>query len=186
MQNVTQVAWESAALRLLEDVYAYAATGPRTQPDWQSDVLALLNRETEDPRGWRVLDQDTDERRTSGRTSFPFRPLSRDTVAEHLWEITPESAARLLEIMACDWAWAPLPSEEEAAQRRADAHLLLDRYGDKASFHTNVSAARRSPSLDLTTHRVPGWWPFSEYTGDFGVVVVSPEEVGLFWAFDPS
>ena len=45
------------------------------------------------------------------------------------------------------------------------------------------NAAETSPSPDLATG-VTGWMPVSSYGGDFGVVVVSPEEVGVFWCFD--
>ncbi|MET8831066.1 hypothetical protein ABZX40_15565 [Streptomyces sp. NPDC004610] len=186
MRKPTKTAWESAAVRLLDDVYSLVATGPRRYPDWQSDVLAVLNREAEDPRGWRVLDWEFNkEGRALGNASFPFRPLSRDTVAEHLWEITREDAAHILEIMSYDWEWHISPSPEEAARRVADTHLLLDRYGDEVSCYTNVRGVGDSLTLDLAARRIRGWWPFTEYSGDFGFVVVSPEEVGVFWTFDP-
>ncbi|MEV7287786.1 hypothetical protein AB0O01_24980 [Streptomyces sp. NPDC093252] len=168
----TRDAWESAAVRLLDDVYTFVATGPRTPADWRSDALTVLNRRTEDPRGWRTLDWDTHE---EGRTSFPFRPLSPDTLADHLRETTREHATRLLEIMAAEWESYPPRTPETATRRAADAHLLLARYGDEATYHTNVTKLG---------DRVSGWWPFTDYTGDFGFIVVSPEEVGVFWAFD--
>lgn len=184
MKIVTQVAWEEAALRLLEDVYTFVATGPRAHPNWQSDVLAVLNREVDDPRGWSRLDWDKDnhEERTAHGSSFPFLPLSREELTERLFPITVETAARLLVTMTYDWG--PVGPEEDAMDALADARTLLDRYGDEVSCYSNITKARVSPSPDLTAG-VTGWRPLTDYDGDYGLIVISPEEVGVFWSFNP-
>ncbi|MFF1452987.1 hypothetical protein ACFVYF_33365 [Streptomyces sp. NPDC058274] len=184
METVTQAAWEAAALRLLEDVYTFVATGPRFRSDWQNDVLAVMNREIDDPRGWITLDWDKnhDGRRQGHGPSFPFLPLSREALSERLHPVTAETAARLLVIMT--YEWGPIGPEGSATEALADARLLLGRYGDEISCYSNISEARSSPSPDLTAG-VTGWSPLTPYDGDFGFVVVSPEEVGVFWSFNP-
>lgn len=180
---MNQAAWEAAVLRLLDDVYAFAATGPRTQADWQSDALAVMNRTVDDPRGWITLDWDgrNGELELNG-LPFPFLPLSSELLAGRMHPVTIETAARLLVIMTYEWQW--VGPEDSAVDAPADARTLLGRYGDgDVSCYTNISAARTSPSPDLTTG-VTGWMPVSSYDGDFGVVVVSHEEVGVFWSFD--
>ncbi|WP_329221573.1 hypothetical protein OG352_31380 [Streptomyces sp. NBC_01485] len=184
METVTQTAWEAAALRLLEDVYTLAATGPRSHSGWQNDVLAVMNREVGDPRGWSTLDwdEDNDEARAAGGPSYPFLPLSREALTERLHPITAETAVRLLVTMTYDWG--PVESEENATDVLADARTLLDRYGDEIFCYSNITDARISPSPDLSAG-VNGWTPLTQYDGDFGFVVVSPEEVGVFWSFNP-
>ena len=184
METVAQAEWEAAELRLLEDVYTFAATGPRTDEDWQSDVLAVMNREVDDPRGWKILDWDKKD--IAGRElngpSFPFLSLSHEALAERIFPITPDTAARLLVTMTFEWG--PVGPDENTRDLLADAGTLLDRYGDDISCYSNITDARISPSPDLTTG-VHGWMPLTRYDGDFGFVVVSPEEVGVFWSFNP-
>lgn len=68
MDSPGQQEWEAAALRLFEDEYAFIATGPRAHLDWRADVIAVMNREAEDPRDWISLDWDKE-----GVTSEPDR-----------------------------------------------------------------------------------------------------------------
>ncbi|MCC5477118.1 hypothetical protein [Streptomyces barringtoniae] len=183
MQKVSRTDWDAAATRLLEDVYAFAVTGPRTHPDWQNDALAVLNRTAYDPRGWLTLDPDkAAEAEKSHGASFPFLTLSRGSLAERLFPITPETAARLLVTMT--YEWGPIGREEDAQDRFDDAWTVLQRYGDNLECYSNITAARTSSSPDLTAG-VTGWLPLTEYDGDFGIVVVSSAEVGVFWSFNP-
>lgn len=183
METVTKSAWEAAVLRLLEDVNVFVATGPRAHSDWRGDVLAVMNRDVDDPRGWRTLDWDKEnEERTSSRPSFPFLPLSREALAECLYPVTSETAARLLVTMT--YEWGPPEPEDKTAGALTDARILLDRYGEDISCYSNITKARTSPSPDLTAG-VTGWKPVTQYDGDYGVVVVSPDEVGVFWSFNP-
>lgn len=184
METVNRTAWEEASLRLLDDVYAFAATGPSAHPDWRDDVLAVMNHEVDDPRGWNVLDWETDkEERTTAGPSFPFHPPSREILDERLFPVTPETAERLLVTMTYDWGSVP-QDEEAAAGANADARTLLSRYGEQISCYSNITRARATPSPDLTDG-VDGWVSLTQYDGDFGFVVVSPEEVGVFWSFNP-
>ncbi|MFE0383295.1 hypothetical protein ACFW1F_04285 [Streptomyces bungoensis] len=181
---MTRAMWEAAVSRLLGDVYAFAATGPRTRPDWQSDALAVLHRAADDPRGWTTLDTDranVEEQAVHG-VSFPFLPLSRDALAERLFPVTADTAARLLVTMT--YEWGPVGREEDAQDAFGDAWTLLGRYGDDLECYSNITAARTSPCPDLTAG-VTGWMPLTHYDGDFGCVIVSAEEVGVFWSFNP-
>ncbi|MEU9566394.1 hypothetical protein AB0D16_30975 [Streptomyces sp. NPDC048161] len=63
------------------------------------------------------------------------------------------------------------------------AHTILARYGDSASFHTNINKPGYvSGTLDFTSS---GWAysPLSVYSEDYGLIVVSDTEVGMFWNF---
>ncbi|MFJ1736638.1 hypothetical protein [Streptomyces sp. NPDC088254] len=180
---MTQATWEDAVLRLLDDVYTFAATGPRTPAGWQRDALAVMNREVDDPRGWITLDWDKkrDEERTGSRSCYPFVSLSEEGLGSRLYPVTADTAVRLLVEMT--YEWGPAGAEEQTRAALADARTVLDRYGDRISCYSNVSEARNTPSPDLT-NGVTGWMPLTEFIGDFGFVVVSPEEVGVFWSFD--
>jgi hypothetical protein len=175
-------AWEDAVVRLLDDVYAFAATGPRTSAEWQSDALAVMNRELDDPRGWVTLDWDKEkEERTTGRPCYPFVSLSQEELMSRLYSVTAGTAARLLVEMT--YEWGPAGTEEQTRAAVADAGTVLDRYGNESSYYCNVSEARDNLSPDLT-EGVTGWNSLTNCIGDFGFVVVSPEEVGVFWSFD--
>ncbi|MGY1528444.1 hypothetical protein ACW69C_32570 [Streptomyces sp. MN3] len=179
---MTRGAWEDAVVRLLDDVYVFAATGPRTTAGWQSDALAVMNREVDDPRGWVTLDWDKEnEERTTGRTCHPFVPLSEEELKSRIYPVTAETAARLLVEMT--YEWGPAGTEERTRVAVADAGTVLDRYRNESSYYCNVSEARDNSSPDLT-RGITGWNPLTDFIGDFGVVVVSPEEVGVFWSFD--
>ncbi|WP_236244118.1 hypothetical protein [Streptomyces sp. CC210A] len=182
MNTLTRAAWEAAVVRLLDDVYVFAATGPRTDCSWQEDALAVMRREVQDPRGWAVLDGDEDsEERIEHGPSYPFLPLPSDALATRLHPITPGCAEELLMLMGYEWM---RPSEEEPPQARSDARTVLSRYGDRISCYTNVTAARTTASPDLS-EGVTGWAPLTESVGDFGVVAVSATEIGVFWSFNP-
>lgn len=180
---MTQYLWEDAVLRLLEDVYTFAATGPRTEAGWQQDALAVMAREAGDPRGWITLDwdKDNDRERTASRPCYPFVPLTGAELDSRMYPVTVGTAARLLAEMAFEWG--PTGTEEQARAALVDARTVLARYGDRVSCYSNISAAAKGPSPDLV-RGVNGWVPLTQFIGDFGFVVVSDEEVGVFWSFD--
>ncbi|XDO63733.1 hypothetical protein HEP84_00345 [Streptomyces sp. RLB1-33] len=64
--------WNAAALRLLDDTYTFATTGPRRYEAWAHDVHAVLHRSVPDPRGWVRLDWD---RTNAARHTAPAYPL---------------------------------------------------------------------------------------------------------------
>ncbi|WP_199550629.1 hypothetical protein [Streptomyces sp. N35] len=183
MDTVTRAHWEEAALRLLDDVYAFAATGPRRHLDWRDDASALLRHEVGDPRGWLVIDSESDRAaRDAHCPSFPFVQASSGALAERLYPVDRATAERLLVVMT--YEWGPVPPQD-APQACADARTLLSRYGDELSFHSNVTAARSTQTPDLT-RGFTGWSPLTQYAGDVGLVVVGAQEIGVFWSFDPS
>lgn len=180
---MTRAAWEDAVLRLLDDVYTFAATGPRTCAGWQKDALAVMNREVDDPRGWITMDWDRQNHREgiANRPGFPFVSLSEEGLDRRLRPVTAAAAVRLLVEMT--YEWGPAGTEEQTKTASAAARTALHRYGDEPSCYSNISAARESPSPGLTKG-VTGWAPLTDFIGDFGFVVVSSEEVGVYWSFD--
>ncbi|MET8981216.1 hypothetical protein ABZX85_37035 [Streptomyces sp. NPDC004539] len=73
--------------------------------------------------------------------------------------------------------WQTVSSWDRAAE--VDARTLLGRFGCDAVHYDNcrITEAGRLPA------QVKSWTPLTEYTGDAGFVVVTPEEVGVFWSF---
>ncbi|MFB7654040.1 MULTISPECIES: hypothetical protein [unclassified Streptomyces] len=60
---------------------------------------------------------------------------------------------------------------------------VLARYGDEATYRTNVSKTGSAPgTLDFTLEGM-GYSPMSVFAEDCGVVV-SDTEVGLFWTLN--
>lgn len=63
------------------------------------------------------------------------------------------------------------------------ARTILARYGDEATYHTNVRKTGSAPgTLDFTLGTC-GYSPLSVYSEDCGLIVVSDTEVGMFWNF---
>lgn len=118
---------------------------------------------------------------------YPFLAHPPEYVAARLYEIDRISAENLLLALTDDSCRLSslrrfTESEEEL---RAMVGTVLARYGDGASYHTNVTrpGPERIPGrLDFTT---PDWGysPLTAYTEDYGLVVVTDTEVGMFWNF---
>ncbi|MFF3452979.1 hypothetical protein ACFYXH_01395 [Streptomyces sp. NPDC002730] len=150
--------------------------------------MAVLNRDFADPRGWSVLDWDresADEMAEHG-PAFPFIHPTTELLAEHLYEISADTALLLLVALTDDWCNvrnAPgYPEKSECLL--ADARSLLARYGAQFACYTNVTDARTTKSPDLS-HKAPGWISLTQYTADYSLVVVSESEIGVFWSFNP-
>ncbi|WP_328718894.1 hypothetical protein OHT52_04885 [Streptomyces sp. NBC_00247] len=183
---VDQKSWETAVRHLYEDSFPYDATGPRRHPDWILDVLALMAR-VPDPRGWAGLDDEARAPERQASPMYPFLAHPPEYVAARLYEIDRISAENLLLALTDDSCRLSslrrfTESEEEL---RAMVGTVLARYGDGASYHTNVTrpGPERIPGrLDFTT---PDWGysPLTAYTEDYGLVVVTDTEVGMFWNF---
>ncbi|MET8275836.1 hypothetical protein ACWD7C_36530 [Streptomyces sp. NPDC005134] len=63
------------------------------------------------------------------------------------------------------------------------ACTILARYGDGASYHTNINMPGHvRGTLDFTTSSW-AYNPLSVYSEDCGLIVVSDTEVGMFWNF---
>ncbi|MCX5405801.1 hypothetical protein OHA37_18135 [Streptomyces sp. NBC_00335] len=180
---VDQRSWEAAVRHLFEDANPYDATGPRRHEDWVLDVIALMEG-VPDPRGWAVLD-DAAEGRYERPPTYHFPAHTPEFIARRLQEIDRTGAENLLLALTDDGCTLSslkrfTESEEEL---RAMARTILARYGDTATFHTNVNRPGRVPgTLDFTTQHW-GYSPLSFYSEDYGLIVVSDTEVGLFWNF---
>ncbi|MGC0334287.1 hypothetical protein RKD23_007277 [Streptomyces sp. SAI-170] len=187
--------WNASALRLLDDVYVFAATGSRRHEDWAHDVLAVMHRTVPDPRGWIRLDPD---RRNTARHSvpaYPFAPPAAAQFPDHLHPLEPRAAVAALAVMTEEWQTEPAPvrSRPDRDAVLADVRTLLDRYGPTARYWTNASAAAADPAQDFVAAGLQGTrshgFLTSEYLngldffGDLGLIAVNDEEVGVFWSF---
>ncbi|WP_197287486.1 hypothetical protein [Streptomyces apocyni] len=187
MNPASQQDWEAAALRLFEDEYVFVATGPRRHADWRTDVLAVMSRATSDPRGWETLDEDK-ERSTEypeRDASFPFTVSTESRLGEILHEVGPGPAAQLL--VALTDEWFQVKNIRDFPKRRevllADARTLLARYTPGYTCYTTAgnAAGDRTPEF---FDKVTGGFQATDYLSDLGLVVVSSEEVGVFWRFN--
>ncbi|MGV9313098.1 hypothetical protein ACWDR0_13000 [Streptomyces sp. NPDC003691] len=182
---VDQASWEAAVQHLYRDAVAYIATGPRRHEDWVLDALALMARAVPDPRGWvRVDDAEKDSERT-GAPEYPFAVHSPEYVTARLEEIDRDSAENLL--LALTEAGCTLANlryfDESEDELRAMARTILARYGNEATYRTNVRKTGSAPgTLDFSQESL-GYAPLSVLMEDCGLVVVSGTEVGLFWSF---
>ncbi|MFE5089741.1 hypothetical protein ACFRCI_04935 [Streptomyces sp. NPDC056638] len=182
--SVDQRSWEAAVRHLHEDAYPYDATGPRRHEDWVLDVLALMAR-VPDPRGWAGLDDAARNPEREASPTYPFVAHPPEYIARRLQEIDRDSAENLLLALTDDrCTLSNLRRFTEGAEElRAMARTILARYGDGAGYHTNVNRPGHvSGTLDFTK---PNWGysPLSVYTEDYGLVVVTDTEVGMFWNF---
>lgn len=186
MPSVDQTSWDTAVRHLYRDAFAYIATGPRRHEDWTLDILPLMARDVPDPRGWaRVDDSEQAEERVWNPT-YPFVSHPPEYIAPRLKEIDRDSAENLL--LALTEVSCTLSNlryfDESPDELRAMARTILSRYGDGATFHTNVSKQGSAPgTLDFTVDSL-GYNPLGVYMEDCGLVIVSDTEVGLFWTFN--
>ncbi|MFE9933955.1 hypothetical protein [Streptomyces sp. NPDC005533] len=179
--------WEAALLRLLEDVFTFARSGPRSHEDWAEDVLAVMERSVADPRGWSALDPETFvEGREAGFPSHPFRALTAEDLRAGLRPITAGAAVDLLASLAQEWFFEgfPVRSREDRDAVLADARTLLDRFGPDAAFWTSSDLARDCDAPDFLARDLEGGHPFTDYMMDLGLIAVSADEVGVFWSFN--
>ncbi|MEU1119676.1 MULTISPECIES: hypothetical protein [unclassified Streptomyces] len=187
--SVDQASWEAALRHLFEDAYPYDATGPRCHEDWRLDVLALMARAVPDPRGWSGLDDPAQAPEGERNSTYPFAVHSPEYIAQRLYEIDRDSAEDLLLALTDDCCTLSNLRRftEDEKELRVMVRTILARYGDEATYHTNVT--RPGPvagTLDFSTSHW-GYNPFSDvYSEDCGLIVVSNTQVGMFWNFsDP-
>ncbi|MCS0635823.1 hypothetical protein NX801_09115 [Streptomyces sp. LP05-1] len=184
MQSVDQSSWEAAVRHLYEDAYPFDATGPRRHENWVLDLLAVMDR-VPDPRGWTGLDYAAQMPEAAGFPAFPFNDHPPEYIAQRLQEIDRDSAENLLLALTGDGCTLSNLAhfKESEEELRAMARTILARYGDKATYHTNINRPGHvRGTLDFTSS---GWAYslLSVYTEDYGLVVVSDTEVGMFWNF---
>ncbi|MFI6287430.1 hypothetical protein ACIBCM_22240 [Streptomyces sp. NPDC051018] len=187
--------WNAAALRLLDDTYTFAATGPRLHEDWAYDVHAVLHRSVPDPRGWLRLDCDRTNDARYTVPAYPFDPPDPSRLPDLLYPLETGAAVAALAVMAEEWQAEPAPvrSRPDRDAVLADARTLLDRYGPTARFWTNATAAAADPAHDFLEAGLAGTkshgFLTSEYLNgldlfeDLGLIAVADAEVGVFWSF---
>ncbi|MFF5973404.1 hypothetical protein ACFY7C_17955 [Streptomyces sp. NPDC012769] len=186
--------WNAAALRLLDDPYVFVATGPRRHEDWARDVLAVLHRTVEDPRGWLRLDGDRGNAVRDALPAYPFDPPPAARFPEVLHPLERRAAVAALAVMSEEWQGEPAPvrSRPNRDAALADARTLLDRYGPTARYWTNATAAASDPAPDFVAAGLRGTDSYRFVTSayvngldifdDLGLVAVSEEEIGVFWS----
>ncbi|MDQ8708322.1 hypothetical protein RCO28_38570 [Streptomyces sp. LHD-70] len=187
--------WNAAALRLLDNAYPFVATGPRRCEAWAHDVRAVLHRSVPDPRGWVRLDGDRHNDARDIVPAYPFDPPDAAELPGRLYPLEAEAAVAALAIMTEQWRLEPAPvrSRPDRDAVLADARTLLDRYGPTARYWTNATAAASDPSPDFIAAGLQSTesqcsFLTSEYLngldlfGGLGLIVVSDEEVGVFWS----
>lgn len=190
--------WNAAALRLLDDVYTFAATGPRRHEDWAHDVLAVLHRSVPDPRGWIRLDWDRDNDARHIVPAYPFDPPDASRFPDRLNPLEADAAVAAIAVMTEEWQSEPAPVRSRPDRERVleDARILLARYGPTARYWTNATAAAHDPAPDFLAAGLRGTeshtFLTSEYLGgldlfeNLGVIAVADDEVGVFWSFGAS
>ncbi|MCC9689285.1 MULTISPECIES: hypothetical protein [Streptomyces] len=183
--SVDQASWEAAVRHLYRDAVAYIATGPRCHEDWVRDVPALMARALPDPRGWARIDDMEGAPERVGNPTWPFAAHPPEYVAPRLTKIDRDSAENLL--LALTEAGCTLSNlqyfAESPDQLRVMARTVLARYGDEATYHTNVSKHGSAPgTVDFTLDGLE-YNPLGVLMEDCGLVIVSNTEVGLFWSF---
>ncbi|MFI6052246.1 hypothetical protein ACIBCO_19420 [Streptomyces violascens] len=190
MHAETRETWAAALSTLFEDEYVFVSVGPRNNSAWSADVWAVMRRDVPDPRGWAGQDGDKehDQRTTAARKAFPFNLDSAEQISHHLHEIDVDTAAQLLVALMDDWCQiSEVPGfREDPESMLKAARILLSRFAPNFNCYTNLTEARETKSPNLAARDVgPGWSSFTEYTADYGLVVVSDSEVGVFWSFNP-
>jgi hypothetical protein len=183
--SVDQNSWDTAVRHLYRDAVAYIATGPRRHEDWVLDVLALMARAVPDPRGWARVDDEAQAPERVGNPTWPFAVHPPEYVAPRLKEIDRDSAENLL--LALTETGCTLSNlqhfTESPDELRAMARTILARYGDEATYRTNVSRHGSAPgTIDFTLEGFE-YNPLGVFMEDCGLVIVSDTEVGLFWSF---
>ncbi|WP_327266082.1 hypothetical protein OG444_36120 [Streptomyces sp. NBC_01232] len=186
--------WNAAAIRLLDDVYAFVSTGPRRHADWKHDVLAVMNRRVRDPRGWVRLDGDRAEDTRWGLPAYPFDPPAVARWPDLLYPLEAEAAHGALAVMTEEWQAEPRPvrGRPDRDAVLADARTLLDRYGPTARYWTNARAAAHDRAPDFVAAGLQGTASHTFLTSayvrgldlfdDLGLIAVGDEEVGVFWS----
>lgn len=186
-RSVEAATWDAALLRLLEDVFTFARSGPRRREDWAEDVRAVMERSAADPRGWSARDPETfKEGREAGFPSCPFRAVTAGELRAGLRPVTAGAAVELLASLAQEWFFegSPLRNREDRDRVLADARTVLDRFGPDAAFWTSSDLARSSDAPDFLARDLEGGHPFTDHMMDLGLIAVSADEVGVFWSFN--
>ncbi|MEV4449631.1 MULTISPECIES: hypothetical protein [Streptomyces] len=190
-------AW-AEALSMYERRYSYVLVGPRAHQDWVRDVAAVMRREVTDPRSWRWLDVDEGEEERLEEPFFPFvlppsAPQGAAAWRRGLRTVPRTSVERLLVMLSTTWLDVPRErARNDFETRRPElerkARVILSRFPEETSFHTNTGYPRASTDSRTDApdfyEATTGCTPLSQYDWDLGLIAVSGTELGLFWSFD--
>ncbi|MFI6939340.1 hypothetical protein ACIBI4_08725 [Streptomyces sp. NPDC050418] len=183
-RHPSQATWENA-VRTVLGACDIVAVGPRRHEDWVRDLAAVMARETGDPRGWQGVDLWPPHARPGGSwPTYPFVPYKADALCPNLYPVAPEPAAwRLISLLD---TWFDARNVPDIEARRydllTDARCVLGRFGSDATFHTNFDDFFEE--ADFNPMRPQGSFEcIGEFDLDCGLVAVSDDEVGVFWAF---
>jgi hypothetical protein len=186
IDEIDESSW-SDAIDMYERRATIAKTTRRDHENWVLDLSTLMRGDTRDARGWRAIDVWEGEPERLEEPSYPFVMPPEAVATANAWkpylhEIPRSQAVRLL--VALSTPWIDVTKEPDFEERRealeANAHVILSRFPEGSRFYANTG--RGSDSRDYY-QRVSGWYSFSVRTYDFGLVLVSEEEVGMVWSF---
>ncbi|MFG3241226.1 hypothetical protein [Streptomyces sp. NPDC048157] len=116
---------------------------------------------------------------------YPFVADPPEYIARRLQDIDRGSAENLLLALTDDGCTLSNLSRfaESEEELRAMARTILACYRGAASFHTNITKPGHvSGTLDFTSSDW-AYNPLSVYSEDYGLIVVSDTEMGMFWNF---
>jgi hypothetical protein len=138
-----------------------------------------------DPRGWAGLDDAAQAPEREASPTYPFVAHPPEYIAPRLREIDRAGAGNLLLALTDDGCTLSnlrrfTESEEEL---RAMARTILARYGDRAGYHTNINRPGHVRGTPDFTSSDWAYSPLGVYSEDYGLIVVSDTEVGMFWNF---
>lgn len=175
--------WKSAVTGLFRGAWPFVQVGPRAHDDWRRDVVKVMALEASDPRWWFSLNYAPEVAGVRNGVS-PFTPWNHVEIGKALFEVGRPSAVQLLVALQGDGYRADgiIDFESHRDQFFEFSRTILSRFGSTARFFANAAAARGNPNADLLNPDTE-WECLSVYTTDCGLVAVSEDEVGVFWAF---
>ncbi|QID37498.1 hypothetical protein [Streptomyces albus] len=174
--------WAGALASLYGRSRVLVSAGPRTSEDWAHDVNAVLNRSVGDPRGWPTVDRIGSESTPRGRGDrSPFHPCEDDVLRGCL-EPTDRATGRLI-LLSLAAQFGNVGDIAKGSAHRQVLHgatgTLLARFGDDATYWTCVEDFEGDCTPD--DFYVNEWYGLTDLARDFGLVVASEDEVGVFW-----
>ncbi|MFF8591777.1 hypothetical protein ACF061_10055 [Streptomyces sp. NPDC015220] len=177
--------WKVAVLDLLGGTCGFARVGPRRHRDWRRDVASTMALRSDDPRRWYSLSAPPAVEGDRSGIGAPFMLWSAEQIGAALTGIDGARATRLLIALQGEPHYQAAHIPDFANRRDAlfrSARHVLSRFGPSARFLTNASGACADPDADWLNPDTQ-WECLSVHTTDCGLVAVSDDEVGVFWAF---
>lgn len=187
MSTVAESDWSTALEAFRRCGRVFARVGDRRHGNWKVDALRVMRRDSMDPRGWEVaddplwwwvpdyadeaFDRALAERPEEVEEALPFFGVEERDL-DRLYETSRKGAALAIKAALGGKREVEIPCEVET---------VLARFVGGVGYFTNISELR-----GLTDEFRDGWSysPISSYMMDYGAIVVTSSEVGVFWAFD--